>query len=597
MLVFRLSVFVFFGLQRMETRKKRFTLLDPNMPEPLFEEVVVKLEPEDCDSLVPESDEEPIRRKKKRLKPASKNRNRQRMSRQVQVNMEDLDRHLDKDKSKGAWELDRDDEPIFLPDNVVIDSQCRFCLRKLDKSHLNVIERSLKAKMRLVFKIRIHPYDSYPFVCTNCTNLIHMLVDFREALVKSKILLKQEKTELEEGNWVAPEHLAAAALCREIVDQHRKRVEEIYNAYQQRLKDAEELEQGKLKEIAQAHSVVKKLEIAVDFAVEEPTDTSSSVLVKQDDTSQEKEGNTDNWFAVKEENSDSSDADNVQNFDDDDSEDEDYKPTDSKQDVMTKSPDESDESDSDAKLIDIPVVRKRGRPKKGTAPAPKLPKEKQERKPRKPRESKPKGEPQDNCATHSLCPICGKSIHITSKEAHMNQHSGVQPYKCPFEGCNLTFYGKYHRSRHIKRMHSNNGGARTNECDICGKTIRGSLAVLKQHQLRHAVTDKNIVCNVCGQAFWMLKYLKKHMIIHTDLFPYECQYCGKKFKHKASKDTHEKNVHEKKNNFGAAVRDFSGTEYNQQMDLQCSGFELNAECKGPVVASSIEFKPSEPPMV
>ncbi|XP_055588498.1 zinc finger protein 37-like isoform X2 [Uranotaenia lowii] len=553
----------------METRNKGSSRRSPLESIPLIEEVVVKLEPDECATLLPESDDEPLMRRRKRSSPAPKSRSRHRTSRHVQVDPDDLDRHLGK---KGNWELEREDEPLFLPGNAVVDSQCRCCLRKLDKSHLLLIERSLKTKMRLVFKVRVHPYDSYPFVCVNCTNLIHALADFREALVKSKILLKQEQAVLNDDSWISPEHLASVAMCRKLVDQHRKHVEAIYEDYQMRLRAADDQEIKETQETEQTVSKEEKVKIAEDIQTAEQTTDIQEEKVEETLSGKNSIASEPCSPLNIKESSDYDDNDE-DNSNDEDSEDEDYEPPEEKQfsktvfsNIKLKTNEATDYNcESQQESIEVIMKRKRGRPRKdGSLSAPKPQTQKKVKKHKNPRLPKPKPEPLDKSARHALCPICGKSVHITAKEAHMNQHSGVQPYKCPFEGCNLTFYGKNYWSRHIKRMHGNNGGVHTNDCDICGKTIRGSLGVLREHQARHALTDKNVVCNVCGQRFWLAKHLKQHMIIHTDLFPYECQYCGKKFKHKASKDTHEKNVHEKKNNFGS-VATFSSSEYPQMI--------------------------------
>ncbi|XP_055588499.1 zinc finger protein 793-like [Uranotaenia lowii] len=537
----------------MKTRKKRSAQREPSVSEPLIDDEELNSLPKECVLMNPDGEHGTKKRK----------------SRYVQVDMDDLNWQLDKSLD-GHWKMDQEEEPMFLPGNVVIDSQCRCCLRKLDKSHLNLVERSLKTKMRLFFKIRVHPYDSYPFVCVNCTNLIHALADFRGTLVKAKILLRQEQTVLEEDNWVNPEHLAAAAVCRKMVDQHRKRIEEVYDAYQRRMKeDQNELEEPQ--EAKESTDKEEKDELNYEKNSNQLLDSSNMPVEEQTSVELKEEI----FLPEAECSSESSDDESLAIFNNEDSDDVGYQPRNKSKKLLSNFDEKSNKKTGSGRKEDktrvYPEKRKRGRPKKdGTESELKIAKDM--RKPKAIKDPKPKPDPQDKTARQSLCPICGKSIHITVREAHMNQHNGIRPFKCPYEGCELSFFGKNYWSQHIKRMHGNNGGVCTHKCDICGKMIRGSVAHLKQHQARHAVTDKNVVCNVCGQTFWLLKYLKKHLIIHTDLFPYDCRYCGKKFKHKASKDTHEKNVHEKHNNFGN-VSEALNSDYPQISEQQSSGLE------------------------
>ncbi|XP_055586795.1 zinc finger protein 484-like [Uranotaenia lowii] len=489
--------------------------------DPLFEEVVIKEEPiEKHDILIPEP------------KSTSNQSKRQRTSRHVQVDQEDFYRYVVGAKVK----LKADEEPIFLPDSGVADSQCRFCLRKVDKCYLKLIEGALKVKVRSVFKLKVHPYDSYPYVCVNCSNLVHAMFDFQESVIRSKILLRGGKVETCDNgdDWVSSKHVAATDTCRVMVERHRNFIERMYYEYEQKLNGVEyplvniTEEEGTIhkkdENISKDDESVEPFECMAEILGEDRTPTEENpVQVKV-----ELESSEFNAADSAEENNSGRESNDSVQHDDSDA---DYRPDLSRKGlskpVYTSS---SEGSDTDGSRKVTQVKRKRGRPKKVASAA--KPKAKKERKPYE---------------THFVCNVCGKTLHSASKESHMNQHKGVQPYACPYENCGQKFYSKTNRNRHITRIHNKK------VCDICGLTVMNSVDKIKEHMMHHETAEESIACNICGKKFWTHKYMRRHMIIHTDLFPYECQYCGRKFKHKASKDTHEKNMHEKKHDFGSAI--------------------------------------------
>ncbi|XP_058459166.1 zinc finger protein 502-like [Malaya genurostris] len=165
---------------------------------------------------------------------------------------------------------------------------------------------------------------------------------------------------------------------------------------------------------------------------------------------------------------------------------------------------------------------------------------------RRRRGRKPKEHPE---FMSQLCDFCGKRVCGESAEGHKNQHLGIKPYSCTVSGCALTFFGRYNRLRHIKRMHSENG-VEVHNCHICGKSIRGPSRTLKYHLHRHErnqKTEKDFICKVCGKGFTLQRYLTQHSIIHSGEFPHKCNFCGKKFNNKWGMRKHEKNIHEEPN--------------------------------------------------
>uniref|UniRef100_A0A1Q3EZ42 Putative c2h2-type zn-finger protein n=1 Tax=Culex tarsalis TaxID=7177 RepID=A0A1Q3EZ42_CULTA len=178
-------------------------------------------------------------------------------------------------------------------------------------------------------------------------------------------------------------------------------------------------------------------------------------------------------------------------------------------------------------------------------------KTKKDRKPRR-RKENPKFQPQ-------LCTLCGKRVCGEAAEAHRNQHLGIKPYRCSTPGCNLEFYGPYHKTRHERRMHGESG-VLTHKCHICGKMIRGPNGAFKYHLSLHGTSEKKFVCTICGKGFTLQRYLRQHGMTHSEEFPYACSYCGKRFNNKWSMRTHEKNMHEKRNHPSVPEAERTGKE-------------------------------------
>merc|ERR1711915_517191 len=53
---------------------------------------------------------------------------------------------------------------------------------------------------------------------------------------------------------------------------------------------------------------------------------------------------------------------------------------------------------------------------------------------------------------------------------------------------------------------------------------------LNEHEENHIELARNIQCHLCGAKFKAQKYLKKHLLSHTNIKPFTCDVCGKGFK-------------------------------------------------------------------
>lgn len=521
----------------METR----WLKKEKIPGPAFVEVTVK---EELDDVLDESVEylhseapapKEIRSSPRKLPKTTSNTNTQKSpdvqkktpvifkrSRCTQVMPEDIDLALMKESDR--VEMFSKGSPIELPSGEEMIPQCRICLRRVARENLEIILAQHKKKARVVFQIRVFPHDAYPFICINCQNMLDMFFEFKNAMIKAKNLLMCKRAHMESNGWDDQETVELFKKCQQVVANHRQQIDSLYEEQTKPHKtECEEYLEDNDSDAGHNDNNDDDDDGDVNETMPEPVIKPECVVNETEGGSAAIEDTVTVEVAPHEvvETNLSHPKQESDESEPDDSMDEDYK------------------VDDDYDPVEEYEEHKFKYPKKG-----KVKKEKKEK-----REKKEKKEPKNKqppTVMRQLCDFCGESIRPESVESHRNKHLGIKPYICSVEKCEVAFSSRYNLSKHIKKFHKP-GGVGAHPCNICGKVIQGSIGVLKYHQKRHNIDQKSYICQICGKGFTMKWYLTQHSIIHTGEFPHKCKYCGKRFNNKWSMKTHEKNIHEKKN--------------------------------------------------
>ncbi|XP_003424524.1 zinc finger protein 394 isoform X1 [Nasonia vitripennis] len=75
--------------------------------------------------------------------------------------------------------------------------------------------------------------------------------------------------------------------------------------------------------------------------------------------------------------------------------------------------------------------------------------------------------------------------------------------------------------------------AADSKCNICNKTFKTSLQLLKHNRLKHAreedITTRNFPCDLCPKRFTDQNSLARHRKTHTEARPFQCLECHKSF--------------------------------------------------------------------
>jgi len=128
----------------------------------------------------------------------------------------------------------------------------------------------------------------------------------------------------------------------------------------------------------------------------------------------------------------------------------------------------------------------------------------------------------------SLCPHLKAWPSLHKADRHQTTHIPLAFRKMvQCETCKERFVTDKNLKKHI----DNNlcKGIKYYKCGKCDLMF-DSRFDLNEHEEVHGELARNIQCHLCGAKFKAQKYLRKHLLSHTNIKPFTCDVCGKGFK-------------------------------------------------------------------
>jgi len=128
----------------------------------------------------------------------------------------------------------------------------------------------------------------------------------------------------------------------------------------------------------------------------------------------------------------------------------------------------------------------------------------------------------------SLCPHLKAWPSLHKADRHQTTHIPLAFRKMvQCETCKERFVTDKNLQKHVQNNLCK--GIKYYKCGKCDLTF-DSRFDLNEHEEVHASLARNIQCHLCGAKFKAQKYLRKHLLSHTNIKPFSCDVCGKGFK-------------------------------------------------------------------
>lgn len=118
-----------------------------------------------------------------------------------------------------------------------------------------------------------------------------------------------------------------------------------------------------------------------------------------------------------------------------------------------------------------------------------------------------------------------KEIKSEHKDFQIKPH---KQFKCDI--CHKCFDQKAAKNRHHLLVHTL---VRPFSCDICNSTFVDKSCV-RNHMQQHI----QHYCPICNEPFRHAFNIKRHMLVHNGLRPYNCSLCDKTYKHSSHLKRH-----------------------------------------------------------
>lgn len=135
-----------------------------------------------------------------------------------------------------------------------------------------------------------------------------------------------------------------------------------------------------------------------------------------------------------------------------------------------------------------------------------------------------------------VCQTCQRTFENAAKlHHHLSYKRKRSEFACPM--CDAIFFKLHHLRDHEQSAHST--APPVHVCETCGKAFH-KLSVLKRHRQIHTTFEAVPCAEPDCQFVFRDEILMKrhHRNVHGQNFPWECQYCPKKFRAKEALDLH-----------------------------------------------------------
>ncbi|KAJ8943829.1 hypothetical protein NQ318_020901 [Aromia moschata] len=130
------------------------------------------------------------------------------------------------------------------------------------------------------------------------------------------------------------------------------------------------------------------------------------------------------------------------------------------------------------------------------------------------------------------CHLCGKTFKDTRRlKRHLTSHSEERPFPCML--CGKTFKRKQEVSAHSAHVHDS---SMSFECDFCSKKLK-SRASWMTHRKRH-LKDYIVKCELCSRGFVTKQEYNNHMGSSHGKSSNICTVCGRSCYDKATLQSH-----------------------------------------------------------
>lgn len=354
---------------------------------------------------------------------------------------------------------------------------CRFCLQEYPKDMLSEIfgkGASCKKDIQAAVGLKPHRSDQVTRICTNCRQMVDVIVAFQRVCKKNEESLLQGNLEVSWNCW--KDSAEQIRSIQELLDEFQEQVEiKTEESDEPEMYENSEMIDTKVEEGLEEENEVDLMQLEIEPVIVKGEIKSESNCEPVEDEANELEFK-------------------------DDSDDEDFQP---------------DGPDTESE------------------PEP----EDEERKMKKQKAKERSREKQKARNGKVVCPTCGEMVSQQGLEGHVNRHLGVTPYSCDIEGCESKLYSKYalqmHRHHHKvvnqyydcphcgKKLKGYSNWLRHKSshtqppkytCEICGKMFRRS-SQYKIHETVHTGVAK-FPCEVCGKRFTVKHNLGAHYKIH-----------------------------------------------------------------------------------